>query len=71
LRTHRYRITISGDLGDMGRGAFGEFRIEANCAGTTLVGDLDQAALYGTLKRILTLGFERLALTRLTDGASA
>jgi hypothetical protein len=71
VRTHRYQITISGKLGDIGREAFRDFRIESNGTSTTLVGDLDQAALYGTLNRILTLGFELLALTRLADGAPA
>jgi hypothetical protein len=71
VRTHRYRITISGKLGDIGREAFGEFRVEPNGNDTTLVADLDQAALYGALNRILTLGFELLALTRVTDEVSA
>jgi hypothetical protein len=71
VRTHRYRITISGKLGDIGREAFGEFRLEPNGNDTTLVADLDQAALYGALNRILTLGFELLALTRVTDEVSA
>jgi hypothetical protein len=67
VRTHRYRITISGKLG-VGREAFGEFRIESNGPQTSLVGDLDQAALYGVLNRILALGFELLELSRMTDG---
>lgn len=65
--THRYRIRISGSLGEIGREAFGDFRIEANGTDTVLLGDLDQAGLYGTLNRILTLGFELLELTRLAD----
>jgi hypothetical protein len=69
VRTHRYRITISGNLGEIGREAFSDFRIESNGANTTLVGDLDQAALYGALNRILTLGFELLELARLADSA--
>ena len=44
VRTHCYRITVSGSLSDVGREAFGEFRIEANGTHTALVGDLDQAA---------------------------
>jgi hypothetical protein len=67
VRTHRYRITISGDLGEIGREAFGDFRIEPNGANTTLTGDLDQAALYGALNRILTLNFDLLEVTRLMD----
>jgi hypothetical protein len=71
VRTYRYRITILGNLGDIGREAFGEFQIESNGTNTTLIGDLDQAALYGTLNRLITLGFELLALTRVTDGPAA
>ena len=71
MRTHRYQITVSGSLGEIGREAFGDFRIEANGTNATLVGDLDQAALYGVLNRILTLGFELLEVTRLTGGNSA
>lgn len=70
MRTHRYRITISGALGEIGREAFGDFRIESNGADTILVGDLDQAALYGALNRIGMLGFELLGLTRLMDAAA-
>ena len=71
MRTHRYQITISGSLGEIGREAFGDFRIESNGTNTTLACDLDQAALYGVLNRILTLGFELLELTRIADGNSA
>ena len=67
MRTHRYRIRISGNLGEIGREAFGDLQIEANRTDTILTGDLDQAALYGTLNRILVLGFELLELTRLSD----
>jgi len=49
----------------------GEFRIEANGTRTALVGDLDQAALYGALNRILTLGYELFELTRIADGNSS
>ena len=71
MRTHCYRITVSGSLGDIGREAFGDFRIESNGTDTTLIGDLDQAALYGTLNRILAFGFELLELSRVADGNSA
>jgi hypothetical protein len=62
-----FRIRISGGLGEIGREAFGDFRVEGNGSDTILVGDLDQAALYGAQNRILTLGFELLELTRLAD----
>ena len=70
MRTHRYRITIAGGLGDIGREAFADFAIEANCANTVLTGTLDQAALYGALNRILALGMELVDLSRLNDGTS-
>jgi hypothetical protein len=70
VRTHCYRITIAGGLGEIGREAFSEFRIEANGTNTVLIGDLDQAALYGTLNRILSLGLELVELRRLTDGTN-
>jgi hypothetical protein len=68
VRTHRYRITISGGLGDIGREAFEDFLIEPNGTCTVLVGDLDQAALYGALVRLLSLGLELVGLRRQPDG---
>jgi hypothetical protein len=65
VRTHRYRIMISGGLGEIGREAFEDFQIESNGANTVLIGDLDQAALYGALNRILMLGLELVELSRL------
>jgi hypothetical protein len=70
VRTHRYRITISGGLGKTGREAFRDFKIESNGMNTVLIGYLDQAALYGTLNRILVLGLELVELSRQADGAS-
>jgi hypothetical protein len=64
VRAHTYRITVAGGLGEIGREAFNDFRIEANGTSTVLTGELDQAALYGTLNRILSLGFELVALSR-------
>ena len=65
MRTHSYRITIAGGLGEIGREAFSDFRIETRGGDTVLIGTLDQAALYGTLNRILSLGFELVELHRL------
>jgi len=65
VHTYRYRIIIAGDLGEIGREAFLDFVIESNGTNTVLTGDLDQAALYGTLNRILSLGFELVELGRL------
>jgi hypothetical protein len=65
VHTYRYRVTIAGDLGEVGREAFLDFVIESDGTNTVLTGDLDQAALYGTLNRILSLGFELVELGRL------
>jgi hypothetical protein len=70
VHTHRYRIIVAGGLSEIGRETFSDFRIEANGTNTVLVRDLDQAALYGTLNRILSLGFELIELRRLTDSAN-
>jgi hypothetical protein len=70
VRTHRYRIIVAGGLSEIGREAFSDFLIEANGMNTALIRDLDQAALYGTLNRILSLGFELIELCRLTDSAN-
>ncbi len=67
MRTHCYQITVAGGLGEIGREAFGDFRIETDRGDTILTGKLDQAALYGTLNRILSLGFELIELRRLRD----
>lgn len=67
MRTHRYQITIVGGLGELGREAFADFKIEYAGGHTLLAGDLDQAALYNALSRILALGLELVALTRLDE----
>ena len=71
MHKHRYRITIVGGLGEIGRKAFGDFLIDANGTNTVLTGELDQAGLYSTLNRILSLGFELAELRRLPDGVRA
>lgn len=70
MHTHRYRITISGGLEELGREAFSELLVESDGTDTMLVGDLDQAALLGALNRILALGLEIIELSRLTGRAS-
>jgi hypothetical protein len=49
----------------LGREAFADFKIEYAGGHTLLAGDLDQAALYNVLGRILALGLELVALNRL------
>ena len=70
MRTHRYRITITGYLGEAGREAFTDFDIERDGPDTVLAADLDQAALHGTLNRILSLGLELAGVHRADDDAS-
>ena len=65
MREHRYCITISGNLGETFLGAFDGFKIEPLDGRTALIADMDQAALYGALNRIQSLGLELEGLTRL------
>ena len=67
VRTHRYRITIWGGLGAMIRQAFEDFNVEGNDAHTSLTAELDQAALYGALNRIESLGLELIELKRTSE----
>ena len=67
MRPHRYRITVSGRLGEVTREVFGDLRMDFDGANTGLTGELDQAALYGVLNRIPAFGLELVALSRLDD----
>ena len=66
MGTHRYRITVAGGFGRAASQAFEDFTIEASGTDTSLVAGLDQAALYGALNRIRSLGLELVELTRLS-----
>jgi hypothetical protein len=68
MRTHSYRITILGGLGEIGHEAFGDFRIERNGINTVLAAEMDQAALHGALNRIMALAIELVELRRLPEG---
>ena len=70
MRARRYRITVYGPLGEADREAFGEFDITPDGTNTVLTGDLDQAALHGTLNRVRALGLELAEITLLADSAS-
>ena len=70
MASYRYRITVRGGLGDASRQAFEDFVIESDGTETRLIQELDQAALYGALNRIQSLGLELVNLTRLADSAS-
>ena len=69
MRKYRYRIIIFGGLGETGREAFGDFRIESNGTNTELIGDLDQSGLHGVLNRIQAFGLELMELTRVPGGS--
>ena len=61
---YRYRITVAGALGDAGHEVLADLKIECDGADTILTGDLDEAALYGVLNRLLVLGLELVELKR-------
>ena len=65
MRTHRYRITVSGRLGEVGREVFAGFEITLDGLVTVLACELDQAALYGALNRIRALGLDLVGVARL------
>ena len=67
MRPHRYRITVSGGLGETIREAFGDFNIRPDGADTVLTANLDQAALHGALNRIRQLGLDVVQVCRLPD----
>ena len=67
MRPHRYRIIVSGSLGELARQAFGDLRVECNGADTGLTGELDQAGLFGVLNRIMEFGLELMALNRIDN----
>ena len=65
MRIHRYRITVFGHLGTVGREVFAGFDIRLDGLVTVLGAELDQAALYGALNRIRALGLELVSVARL------
>ena len=67
MRPHRYRIIVSGSLGEIALEIFGDLCVESDGANTGLTGELDQAALYGVLNRIPAFGLELVAVSRLDD----
>jgi len=67
MRPHRYRIIVSGTLGELTRQVFDDLCVENDGADTGLTGELDQAGLFGVLNRIMDFGLELMALSRLDD----
>ena len=58
VRAQRHRITISGDLGEAGREAFGDFDIEPRGADTVLIGEVDQPRMRSVLNRVRGFGLK-------------
>ena len=69
MHPHRYRIFIGGGLSTAIGEAFEGFTIGFDGAYTTLVADLDQAALHGALLRIRALALDLIELTRTSENA--
>ena len=62
----RYQIRVRGRLGQTMRAAFPALQARTHGDDTTLTGTFaDQAALYGVLAEIETLGLELLEIRRL------
>lgn len=68
-RPHCYRIIVSGRLGEAGRAAFEDLRVEPHGTDTALTGELDLPGLRGVLDRLLGLGLELVHMSRLADEA--
>ena len=64
MHPHRYRIRMGGSPSTAICEAFEGFTIGFDGAYTTLVADLDQAALHGALLRIQALDLDLIELTR-------
>ena len=69
MHPHRYRIRIGGGPSTAICEASGGFTIGFDGAYTTLVADLDQAALHGALLRIQALDLDLIELTRRPEDA--
>jgi hypothetical protein len=66
---NQYEIRVRGHLGETMRGAFPELRARVDGADTVLTGLLsDQAAVYGVLAAIESLGLELLEVRRIPLG---
>ena len=65
-----YEICLKGHLADRWAGWFGDVSIRLEDNGTTLLTCpvVDQAALYGLLKKVRSLGLPLLAVNRVESG---
>jgi len=65
MKPTHYQITVRGRLSDSVASAFEGLTASPSAAGTVICGELpDQAALFGVLDRIESLGLELLAVCR-------
>jgi hypothetical protein len=65
MKTTRYEITVGGRLSDTVAAAFDGLTAIHTPAGTVLGGDVrDQAALFGLLEQIESLGLELVGVRR-------
>ncbi len=68
-RANQYEIRVRGHLGETMRAAFPELRASLDGADTVLTGLLsDQAAVFGVLAAIESLGLELLEVRRIAQG---
>ena len=66
MKPTHYQITVRGRLSDALVAAFEGLSATPSAAGTVLCGEIaDQAALYGVLERIESLGLELLSVCAL------
>ena len=70
MRAHRYRIIVSGRLGEIGCVAFEDLHIEPYGTDTALIGELNQPDLRGVLDRVLGFGLELVGLQLRADKES-
>jgi hypothetical protein len=69
MKSTHYQITVRGRLSDSVARAFEGLTATPSAAGTVICGELpDQAALFGVLDRIESLGLELLAVCRTEAG---
>ena len=69
MKSTHYQITVRGRLSASVASAFEGLTATPSAAGTVICGELpDQAALFGVLYRIESLGLELLAVCRTEAG---
>ena len=71
MHRHLYRLVVAGRLGPAAAEVFADLRIEPDPAGTALIGELDQSALFGAIARVQRFHLELVEIVRLTEQAAA